>query len=548
MESNIYLQNNNDDTVDLRKYLHLLLRWWWLVILIGLVTGGLGYIISKYMTPYYSATSTVLVNESPGTQTTDYSSVMMSERLAKTYAELMVKGSVLQQVIKELNLTYSEDDLAEMVEVKSIINTQLIEITVETPDPNLSANIANMIIGVFARQIEDIQSSRFSESKLSLQTQLADLETQIADIETQIDRVVDQDDRKKLEDKADQYRTVYANLLLSFEQVRLAEAKSVSSVVQVEAAFPNPEPVRPRTMINTIVAALLGGLLVIGVIFMREAFDDTIRSTDLIVRDYHLPILGTIVRHNHKKEGSLIALEEPRSPIVEAYRAIRTSINYASVDKPLKTFMITSMDPGEGKTTTLGNLAIVFAQTGKKVLVVDCDLRRPSLHRVFGCQNSFGLSNLLAQPSEIPLEQVMQSTKTENLHVLSSGPLPPNPAEWLGSKKMKKILEKLTDYADIVIIDTPPSLAVTDATVLAPQTDGVVLIVRAGQTRKDALKETVEQMRSANANIIGVVLNDLDIKHSSYAYRYGRKNKYAAYNEYYGAGRKTNKNKFIGKL
>ena len=273
-----------------------------------------------------------------------------------------------------------------MVEVKSIINTQLIEITVETPDPNLSANIANMIIGVFARQIEDIQSSRFSESKLSLQTQLADLETQIADIETQIDRVVDQDDRKKLEDKADQYRTVYANLLLSFEQVRLAEAKSVSSVVQVEAAFPNPEPVRPRTMINTIVAALLGGLLVIGVIFMREAFDDTIRSTDLIVRDYHLPILGTIVRHNHKKEGSLIALEEPRSPIVEAYRAIRTSINYASVDKPLKTFMITSMDPGEGKTTTLGNLAIVFAQTGKKVLVVDCDLRRPSLHRVLAAK------------------------------------------------------------------------------------------------------------------------------------------------------------------
>jgi len=538
MESNIYLQNNNDDTVDLRKYLHLLLRWWWLVILIGLVTGGLGYIISKYMTPYYSATSTVLVNESPGTQTTDYSSVMMSERLAKTYAELMVKGSVLQQVIKELNLTYAVEDLAEMVEVKSIINTQLIEITVETPDPNLSANIANMIIGVFARQIEDIQSSRFSESKLSLQTQLADLETQIADIETQIDRVVVQDDRKKLEDKADQYRTVYANLLLSFEQVRLAEAKSVSSVVQVEAAFPNPEPVRPRTMINTIVAALLGGLLVIGVIFMREAFDDTIRSTDLIVRDYHLPILGTIVRHNHKKEGSLIALEEPRSPIVEAYRAIRTSINYASVDKPLKTFMITSMDPGEGKTTTLGNLAIVFAQTGKKVLVVDCDLRKPSLHRVFGCQNSFGLSNLLAQPSEIPLEQAMQSTKMENLHVLSSGPLPPNPAEWLGSKKMKKILEKLTDYADIVIIDTPPSLAVTDATVLAPQTDGVVLIARAGQTRKDALKETVEQMRSANANIIGVVLNDLDIKRSSYAYRYGNKNKYGSYSEYYGAGEK----------
>ena len=130
---------------------------------------------------------------------------------------------------------------------------------------------------------------------------------------------------------------------------------------------------------------------------------------------------------------------------------------------------------------------------------------------------------------------------TRNLKILTSGPLPPNPAEWLGSKKMKGILGKMKDYADIVIIDTPPSLAVTDAAVLAPQTDGVILIARAAQTRKDALKDTVDQMRSANANIIGVVLNDLDVSRSAYAYRYGRKSKYSAYNEYYGAGEKKKK-------
>lgn len=541
MDSNIYLQNNRDDTIDLRKYINLLFRWWWLIILIGLITGGVGYLISNYMTPYYSSTSTVLVNQSPATQTTDYSSVMMSERLAKTYAELMVKGSVLQQVIEELDLQLTEDDLTEMIEVKSIINTQLIEITVETPDPNLSANIANFVVAVFTNQIEEIQGSRFAESKQSLLTQLADLETQIADIENQIDRIVVPDEKDKLEEKATQYRAIYSNLLQSFEEVRLAEAQSVSSIVQVEAAVPDPEPVRPRTMVNTVVAALLGGLLVIGVIFVREAFDDTIRSTELIYKDFHLPILGTIVRHNHKKEGSLIALEEPRSPVVEAYRAIRTSINYASVDKPLRSIMVTSMDPGEGKTTTLGNLAVVFAQTGKKVLVVDCDLRKPRIHKVFGVSNSYGLSNILAQTVEIPLEQGMQHTKIENLKILTSGPLPPNPAEWLGSKKMKKILERMAEYADIVIIDTPPSLAVTDAAVLAPQTDGVVLIARAGQTRKDALKDTIDQLRSANANILGVVLNDLDVSRSAYAYRYGRKSKYAAYNEYYGAGDKKKK-------
>ena len=190
---------------------------------------------------------------------------------------------------------------------------------------------------------------------------------------------------------------------------------------------------------------------------------------------------------------------------------------------------MTSMEPSDGKTTTLGNLAVVFAQTGKRVLVVDCDLRKPNVHKKFGLRNSFGLSYILAQPGEISIEQGMQPSKIENLKIITSGPLPPNPAEWLGSKKMKGILERMCEQADIVIIDTPPALAVTDASVLAPQVDGVVLVIRAGQTRKDALKETVTQMRSANANIIGVVLNDLDVNHSAYTYSYSQRQKTMRY-------------------
>lgn len=542
MESNINLQNNDEDTIDLRKYIHLLTKWWWLVILVGLVTGIFGYILSKNLTPYYASSATALVNQAPATQTTDYSSVMMSERLAKTYAQMMVKGSVLDQVIKELNLTYTEKELAGMLQVTSLINTQLIEIKAETPDPNLSANIANSVVDVFKQQIEDIQGSRFKESKDSLLAQMGELERQIKDIETQIKQTTLPDEKVKLEDKAAQYNTIYGNLLQSYEQIRVSEAQAVSSVVQVEAAAPELNPVRPKTMQNTVLAAFLGGLLVIGILFMREAFDDTIRTAEPITKDFKLAVLGSIFRYSTKLEEGLITLKEPRSPVSEAYRSIRTSINYSSVDKPLQTFMVTSTDPGEGKTTTLGNLAIVFAQTNKKVLVVDCDLRKPRVHTVFDCENSVGLSNLLTQEDEIPLEEVLQPSTLDNLKILTSGPKLPNPSEWLGSNKMKKLLKAMTDYADIVILDTPPTMAVTDAVVLAPQTDGVVLVIRSGRTHRDALKNTIGQIRAANARILGVVLNDVDASQSAYSYRYGSKGKYAAYNEYYGTEPKKKKN------
>jgi succinoglycan biosynthesis transport protein ExoP len=542
LESNINLQNNDDDTIDLRKYIHLLTKWWWLVILVGLVTGILGYIISKNLTPYYASSATVLINQAPATQTTDYSSVMMSERLAKTYAQMMVKGSVLDQVIKQLNLTFTEKELAGMLQVTSLINTQLIEIKAETPDPNLSASIANSVVDVFKQQIEEIQGSRFKESKDSLLAQMGELERQIKDIGTQIKQTTLADEKVKLGEKAAQYNTIYGNLLQSYEQIRVSEAQAVSSVVQIEAAVPELNPVRPKTMQNTILAALLGGLLVIAIIFMREAFDDTIRTTEPITKDFKLAVLGSIFRYSTKLEEDLITLKEPRSPVSEAYRSIRTSINYSSVDKPLQTFMVTSTDPGEGKTTTLGNLAIVFAQTNKKVLVVDCDLRKPRVHTTFGCENIVGLSNLLTQEDEIPLEEVLQPSTQDNLKILTSGPILPNPSEWLGSNKMKKLLKAMTDYADIVILDTPPTMAVTDAAVLAPQTDGVVLVIRSGRTHRDALKNTIGQFRAANARILGVVLNDVDASQSAYSYRYGSKGKYAAYNEYYGTEPKKKKN------
>ena len=323
---------------------------------------------------------------------------------------------------------------------------------------------------------------------------------------------------------------------MSYEQIRLSEAQSVSSVVQVESAKPNITPVKPKIMQNTLLAAMVGFLLAAGVIFVQEALDDTIKTPDEITNKFKLPVLG-IISHQMTKDNTLVTLGDPRAPIAEAYRTLRTNVSYASVDRPLHTLMVTSAEPGEGKSTIVTNLSVVMAQNGLRVFTIDCDLRHPKVHTYFGLPNNSGMSNLFAQPGDVLLSP-RQTTKIENLSVITTGPLPPNPAELLGSQKMQSILKSISQTSDIILIDTPPILAVTDAAVLAPTLDGVLLVVRPGKTRASALRLTIEQLQQVNARLIGVVLNDVDLRGKPYAYRYHYYRNYSAYQGYYGQEKK----------
>jgi succinoglycan biosynthesis transport protein ExoP len=310
--------------------------------------------------------------------------------------------------------------------------------------------------------------------------------------------------------------------------------------VQVETATPDPDAVRPKTLQNTALAMVVGMLLAAGAVVARDTLDDTIRTPEEISQKFKLPILGVI---NHQQNGngeSPIALAQPRSPTAEAYRTLRTNVTYASVDRPLKTLMITSAEPGEGKTTTLANLAVVLAQNGKRVMVADCDLRHPQTHIQFRLNNRKGMSNLFEQHGQV-LDGTVQASGVEGLWVITTGWLPPNPAELLGSKKMQAILAALSQKADVVLVDTPPTLAVTDAAVMAPNVDGVLLVVRPGKTRGSALKQTLEQLKQVGANVVGVVLNDVSTTRSIYGYRYKYYRNYAAYQEYYGHRSKEKK-------
>lgn len=212
----------------------------------------------------------------------------------------------------------------------------------------------------------------------------------------------------------------------------------------------------------------------------------------------------------------LITHLDPRSPVSEAYRTLRTNIQFSSLDKPIRTLLVTSSGPEEGKSTTIANLAITIAQTGSRVILVDCDLRRPSQHRIFGLHNNFGLTNLVLDEAREDL--FAQETSVPNLRLLSAGPLPPNPSELLGSRRMEEIVKLLLHDADMILFDTPPVIAVTDAAVLARKVDGVLLVIKASQTKRDHARKARQQLDRVNANLIGVVLNN--VKYDSHLNHY----------------------------
>lgn len=202
---------------------------------------------------------------------------------------------------------------------------------------------------------------------------------------------------------------------------------------------------------------------------------------------------------------NLITLTEPRSPVSEAYRTLRTNLSFYSVDHPIRTLVVTSPAAGAGKSTTVANLAVTMAQSGRRTLLVDCDLRRPRLHELFGLENNVGLTDAIMEADAAP---ALQETGVENLWLLSGGPKPPNPADLLGSQQTDRLLARLRELADIVLFDAPPVLGLTDAVVLGAKVDGVLLVIKAGQTRREQAEQAKELLEKARVRIVGATLTN----------------------------------------
>jgi capsular exopolysaccharide synthesis family protein len=235
----------------------------------------------------------------------------------------------------------------------------------------------------------------------------------------------------------------------------------------------------------------------------------------------------SLSRDIKSRSDELITINNPKSPVSEAYRAMRTNISFLSPDKALKSIVVTSSGAGEGKSLTLANFAITLVQNEQNVIIIDADLRKPMQHRFFNKTNFEGLSNILTD--EIGFEDGLRKTDIDGLRIISSGVIPPNPAELLASKRMSDVIEKACKEADLVLIDAPPAIAVTDAAILANKTDGVILVIASHETHADALLKAKENLDNAHANILGTVLNKYPIHHRS---------NYYSYYYYYGQNRK----------
>jgi len=339
-------------------------------------------------------------------------------------------------------------------------------------------------------------------------------------------------------------RTLYEGLLEKLKEAGVSAGLKSNNFRIVDSARPPTAPIEPNIPRNLGFALMLGLASGVGLAFLLEGLDNTIRTTEQAQMISGLAPLGMIplgsksareganpkrlVIASSKEAVELVTQVRPQSQMAESYRALRTSLLLSNLGSPPKVIMVTSALPQEGKTTTSINSAVVLAQKGVKVLLIDADLRRPSIHKTLGMGPRSGLSNVLT--GSTTLEQAITTTSIlPNLHVLPAGTPPPNPAELLASANMKDVLTQLREEYDHIVLDTPPSLSVTDAVVLSPRADAIVLVIRSGQTTKQALRRSRDILAQVNAKVVGVLLNAVDLSSPDYYYYYEYQGKYARY-------------------
>ncbi len=508
------------EEIDLRQYLLVLQRWWYLIVGCTLVAAVAAFAASLWIPPVYQAAVTLLVQQAPTAGVSEYTAILTSERLAQTYAQMLTARPVLEMTIARMSLPETPEELAKKVKVERVRDTQLIRVKVEDTDPARAASIANTIADVFTGQIRSIQEQRYADSLNNLKAQIDELSATIAETQKELEaRAHDttpqgQAERTRLETILAGYRNTYAALVQSYEQMRLTATQSVDTAILFEQAQVPKEPVRPRKLMNTALAGVLGMMLAVGAAFVIEYLDDTLKSPDDVNRTLGLPTLSAIGR---LKEGQneLILTADPLSPVSEAFRVLRTNIRYSSVDRPLQVLLVTSTGPEEGKSVVAANLATALAQAGLRTALVDADLRRSRQHRLFGLHPREGLVGALLAGST---DGRLQPTAVEGLSLLPAGEKPPNPVELLGSQRMRELREELGGAFDAVVVDSPPVLIGADAAVLAQMADGVLLVVDAGVTRRDMARQAVESLQHVGARLIGVVLNRVPIRRGGYYY------------------------------
>lgn len=505
--------------MQMREIIHIFRKRLWIIVLGTMFVSAMVFLASRHMAPVYRARALLMVNQSTDAPFAGYLSLATGQDLAVTYSELLKTRPLLEIVITNLDLNLTPDDLTDrMIGTSLIAGTQLLELSVEDTNPQLASEIANEIAFTFVslrnteRQLEDIMVIQ-----QDVGTQLSRVKQGISSTESRLSGLVTEDQASLAQTTLASQQQAYAQLLGTYLDIRLTQSQLLDVTV-VEPAVPPIKPIRPDIVLYTILGTSLGFVFSTGVAFLVDYLDGSLETSDDVKEVVPLPTLSTIPRarsEGAERNNGLVTLTLPGSPSSEAYRVLRTSLRYASIDAPPTTLLITSPEAGAGKTTVTANLGVVCAQAGLRVVLMDTDVRRPTLHQRFEVRNSRGLTDLLAD-SHQDVESFMLDTGVPDLRLISAGPVPPNPSELLGSRRMQSIVCEASRRADLVLLDAPPVLPVTDAAVMAAKVDGVILLVEAKRTSRDAAHRAWESLSNVGATVFGVVLTKARVHGSSY--------------------------------
>jgi succinoglycan biosynthesis transport protein ExoP len=505
--------------VDLRRQIAIVRAWLPLLVASVLLAAGAAFVVSSLQEKVYEARATLIVGQSLSAVSPDYNQLLVSQRLSTTYAAIATKRPVLEAVVKQLGLDVTPDELLKRVRADAPPDSTFLTTSAQDSSPARAAAIANALAEQLIAASPTIQG-RQAEFQASIDADLQATQDQITLTQAKVEtltaltnRTAAQDaELATLEDRLVSLRSTYATLL------GYSSGSESNLLRVVEPAVAPTSPISPRPLLNTLIAALVGLLIVAGVISTAQYLDDAVKDSDAVRELTGLSTLGIIARMKGDRGRSetyqLAALLYPRSDIAERYRTLRTNIEFASVDEPIRTLLVTSSVTGEGKTVTASNLAIVFAQAGRRVLLVDADLRKPGVHVLFNLPNAHGLTTLL-HSGEVSLDAIAHTVEQVNLRILTTGPLPPNPAELLGSQRMQSVLDHLKAAADLVIFDSAPVGAVTDAIILSSVLDGTILVIDASRSHRGAVRQGREALARAGSNVLGAVLNRVHAPASS---------------------------------
>ena len=448
------------EEINIRDFFNYLKKYVLVIAAVALVLIIGVFIYDKSIKkPLYTTYTTIILTKSNETQTgttITQNDILLNQKLVETYSKIIKSKLVLEQVISETGVTYTAEELSENVSVEAYENTEMLKISVTDQDPELAANIANSIAQVFSGEIAKIY---------------------------QINNI---------------------------------------SVVDVAVT---PEEVSNNTLKRDLLIALFISIFgTIGVVFVVYYFDDTVKLTDNLEEEIGMPVVAKVFKSDvgskNNRKVELLAQKYPKSVVSESIKTLRTNLQFSSVDEDIKTILITSSIPGEGKSFISANLAISFAQTDKKVLIVDCDMRKGRQHRIFKLSNSKGLSNLLIDDMT-NYKDYINKTSVDGVSVITRGTVPPNPSELLNSKKNADLIRILKAKYDVIIYDGVPCNGLPDSIIMSKLVDKVLIVSSDSMTPKSVLESTKKQLESVNAPVAGDVLNNVNRKNSTYGKYYG---------------------------